>query len=330
MSDTRPADPVLPDDAVAMVALDVARRTGVLDALFDGPMPADRLGPLLSHLLVEGGMAQPDTEGHIALTPVFRAAWVDARDDLDARLAFQRRALADLVTRLEALCYDVPAFMSGSATFGLFRYDRAMTEAPDDLAHTRHWVAYVEALSRHEAPALVPLVDLAGADRMLEIGGNTGVMAEALLAAWPGLQAVVMDLPAVCAMGRARAGDVPGLSFVAGDMREIDWRDAAGPVDAVLFKSVLHDWTDADALDLLDRAVAAVPPGGRVIVAERGPVAAEVGQGLRAGDAANIVFAPFFRDPAFYEAALSRRGCTVTRTDLRLDMAWHIVTAVTA
>lgn len=330
MNDAPLSDPFLPADALALVALDVARRTGVLDALFDGPEPVDALGSLLCHLLIEGGVAQADHAGRIMLTPDFHAAWATARGDLAERLTFQRRALADIITRLDSLCFDVPAFIAGSATFSLFRYDRAMTETPEDLAHTRRWVAYVEALSRYEAPALVPLVDLTHAARMLEVGGNTGVMAEALLAAYPGLEAVVMDLPAVCAMGKARAGGVPGLSFVAADARAVDWRDAAGPVDTVLFKSVLHDWPDIDALSLLDRAVAAVPPGGRVIVAERGSISAEAGRGLRASDAANIVFAPFFRDPAFYQHALSERGCVVTRSDLRLDMAWHVVTAVKA
>lgn len=330
MSDRQPFDPFLPADAMAIVALDVARRTGLLDALFDRPQPVDALGPILCHLLVEGGVARSDHAGQIALAADFHAAWVNARGDLAERLAFQRCALADMIIRLETLCFDVPAFIAGSATFGLFRYDRAMTETPEDLSHTRRWVAYVEALSRHEAPALTPLIDLTGAARVLEIGGNTGVMAEALLSTYPELEIVIMDLPAVCALGMERAGSVQGLSFVAADARTADWREAAGPVDAVLFKSVLHDWPEVEAVAMLDRAIAAVPQGGRVIVAERGPMTAQAGQGLRASDASNLVFAPFFRDPAFYQKVLYERGCAVTRADLRLDMAWHVVTAVKA
>lgn len=323
-------DPPLPACALALVALDVARRTGRLDALFYGPQPEAALGTILAHFLTEGGVARRLDGDQIALVPAFRDAWAGAREDLAARLSFQRRALADIVTSMERLCFDVPAFMADSSTFRLFRYDRAMTEKSEDLAHTRRWVAYVEALSRHEAPSLAALIDLGGASRLLEIGGNTGVMAEALLAAYPGLEAVVMDLPGVCALGRMRAGGVAGLSFVSADARWADWRVTAGLVDAVLFKSVLHDWPEADAAGFLDRAVATVPRGGRVIVVERGPVTAETGQGLRATDAANAVFAPFFRDPDFYERALTDRGCTVKRAGVRLDMAWHIVTGVRA
>lgn len=42
-----------------------------------------------------------------------------------------------------------------------------------------------------------------------------------------------------------------------------------GPVDAVLLKSVLHDWDDGDAVRILRRACDALAAGGRVLVVER-------------------------------------------------------------
>ena len=85
---------------------------------------------------------------------------------------------------LDEMVFDLPAFMERSATFRLFRYDMAEGTTSEHLNATRPWVDYVEALSRSESPHLVPLINLREGDRILEIGGNTGRMSEALISTY--------------------------------------------------------------------------------------------------------------------------------------------------
>ncbi|TVQ58421.1 MAG: hypothetical protein EA355_02000 [Rhodobacteraceae bacterium] len=107
-----------------------------------------------------------------------------------------------------------------------------------------------------------------------------------VLARAPGAEAVVVDLPAVCALGRAHVVGHPlarRLRIVAADARH---DPLPGPADMVLFKAVRHDWPEAGASGLIDRAVALLAPGGSVALCERGPLRPDDPRPgfLRAGD----------------------------------------------
>ena len=89
------------------------------------------------------------------------------------------------------------------------------------LTATKPWVDYVSTLTRAEAPALVPLIDIPQGALVLEPGGNSGAFARALIPVLHPTRHVVFDLPAVCALGQQR-GTMPALSFAPGDMRHDD------------------------------------------------------------------------------------------------------------
>jgi hypothetical protein len=244
-----------------------------------------------------------------------------------ARLSFLRSACRDVALFGDLIFADPDAFMAQSETFSLFNYHLARDLSEGAIEATRPWVAYVSNLTRTEAPFLVPLITVAEGAQVLEPGGNSGVFARALIDTFHPLQYVVMDLPAVCALGRDR-GAVPGLSFVAADMRKGDWRTAAGfAPDVILFKSVLHDWPEAEAGNLLTEALRALAPGGQIVIAERTAF-----RGMTGGtsmDYANLVFAAFYRDPDLYQAMLQRLApdlaVTVSRTVI--DTEWFVLTA---
>jgi cyclopropane fatty-acyl-phospholipid synthase-like methyltransferase len=66
------------------------------------------------------------------------------------------------------------------------------------------------------AAALAARLPLAGVRRLLDLGGGSGVMSQALLRAHTGLEAVVVDIPSVCAVGErlaAEAGLASRLRF---------------------------------------------------------------------------------------------------------------------
>lgn len=309
----------LPEDAfitqfLGAMALDHALRGGVIDALARG----ERVPPgTLAVLLRSAGVLDGDS-----LSPDFAHMLSTRREILEQKLTFLRMVAADITLGLDDLLGNLPAFMAQSRTFGFFDYERALTTSPSAIAATRKWVDYVTALSRAEAPLLAPALPLNGATRLLEIGGNSGVMAKAVLDLSPQLQCVIMDLPSVCVIGSENPH--PRLTFAPGDARKDPWPLVAGAApDVILFKSVLHDWPEEDAHLMLARAAKHVAPGGQVIVCERGPIADGP---MPFSMAANLVFAPFYRDPGFYLDAFASLGIGDAATsDIALEMVFHII-----
>lgn len=310
------AGPAYPEDPwlerfTTAAALRAALRMKLLDRLAEGPLPAAEArasGPsmdiLLEILEADGVLAQADET--LRLTPAFAAVFAARGPALDARLAFLALAARDLLSDPAAVFADLPRHMANSETFALYRYDLAMQDDAEGRAAARPWVEHVCALTEAEAPRLVPALPLPEAGRLLEIGGNAGEMALAVLAARPALEVEVLDLPAVCGLGRERTRGRPGadrLRFRPGDARRDAW---PSPVDAVLFKSVLHDWPAEDAERMLALARRAAAPGAPVIVTERGPVRGGADAPFHL--AADLVFAPFFRPPEAYAEMMERAG----------------------
>ena len=325
------------DDFVGLVALITAEECGLLTQLIEGPVALQdfRLprtqGPLLIAMMEKSGLLIKRLDDRFALVPYLAAMPEREIAALIVRAKFTLMATRDMLDGRRAFFSDPRGFMEGARTYGFFCYDRAHGTKLSNIQDTEAWVAYVTALSESEAPILAPHIPLDGCGAMLEIGGNTGVFALALLNRLPNLRAAILDLPAVCEIGRKYVEGEPNadrLSFHAGDARKEKWPDVAGhQVDAVCFKSVLHDWDDTSAKEMIAKAALILPPGGRVIVCERGQVEA----GLECSGisiAANLVFAPFYRAPDWYEAFFRELGLTVLpRQTVRLDMDFHIVTA---
>jgi hypothetical protein len=320
------------DDIPSLLALRAGLNTGVLLLLLNGPvsradigvqtsLPSGGLDTLLG-LFRQCGIAGQEG-GRWHLTPAMQALMAADPDALKRRADFVALAACDVLMHGDSLLSDPQAFQRAAATFRFFRYDRALGTGAAHLEDTAPWAEYVSDLTAREGPDLVPLIPLEGVDHLLEVGGNTGVFARGLLERHAGLRATVLDLPAVCHFGARRLPEALAnrLAFLAGDARKIEW--PAG--DAVLFKSVLHDWTEDAAQQMLNKAAQHVPVGGRVIICERGPIEAEpVMRGASA--AANLVFAQYYRSPAFYEQALEEAGLRLlARRSVTLDMAFHVV-----
>jgi demethylspheroidene O-methyltransferase len=103
---------------------------------------------------------------------------------------------------------------------------------------------------------------------LLDVGGGDGSFLRAAAARWPRLELRLFDLPAVVERARPRfaaAGLERRTQLHGGDFR----RDAlpAG-ADLVSLVRVLHDHDDDVVLRILRAVAAALPPGGRVLIAE--------------------------------------------------------------
>ncbi|MDO0935386.1 methyltransferase [Streptomyces sp. DG2A-72] len=109
--------------------------------------------------------------------------------------------------------------------------------------------------------------------KVTDVGGGDGTLLAAVLDAHPRLTGVLYDTAE--GLGQARKtlqqhGLMERCSLIAGDF----FRSVPEGSDLYLIKSVLHDWTDEQAVTILSRCREVLPPGGRVLIVE--PVLPEV------------------------------------------------------
>jgi ubiquinone/menaquinone biosynthesis C-methylase UbiE len=130
-----------------------------------------------------------------------------------------------------------------------------------------------------QAADIAALVDLRGARRLVDVAGGTGVFAVAFVRANPDLRAVVFDLPEIVPITTryiADAGLSTRVTAVAGNLVA----DEIGrDFDVAFLSAILHSFPPEENRRIIEKAVRAVVPGGRVVVQEflvdgdrRGPV----------------------------------------------------------
>jgi SAM-dependent methyltransferase len=118
------------------------------------------------------------------------------------------------------------------------------------------------------APKIVPLIDLGGRRRLLDLGGGPGTYAIHFCRQNPALEAVVYDLPSTRPFAEktiASFGLSDRISFVAGDF---DLEEIPGRYDVAWLSHVLHGEGPEGCAVMLSKAVAALEPGGMLLVQE--------------------------------------------------------------
>ena len=221
---------------VLLVAL---RAMGLLDGTGAGPTGLTRLAR--DHLVPGGEFYAGD---YVAL--VAEAAGVKA-----------------LVERLRS---NAPSASRPDDPGVAYIFRDGIESAMDHEAPARRLTLALAGRSRIVGPALAANYPLAGARRLLDVGGGSGLYAVALLRANPSLRAVIWDRAEVLKVARESAnryGVADRTEFVAGDM----FADPLpGGCDVMLLSNVLHDWDVPECNRLLSRLAPALPPGGRALI----------------------------------------------------------------
>jgi demethylspheroidene O-methyltransferase len=118
------------------------------------------------------------------------------------------------------------------------------------------------------AADVIDAYDFSQHRRMLDIGGGEGRFVRSVAAAVPGLALGMFDLPAVA----ARAASAFANEGLEGRIATHGGDFLAGPIpagyDLITLVRVLHDHDDRPAAHLLRNIRAALPPGGRLVIAE--------------------------------------------------------------
>ncbi len=118
----------------------------------------------------------------------------------------------------------------------------------------------LRSYARHDYAEVCRAFDLRGDEHVIDAGGGLGVLAQWIIDAYPSAAVTVLERPEVVAMA-------PPESMVrwrSGSLLE-PWEVEA---DAVVLSRVLHDWDDAEALQILCHARATLSHGGCLYVVE--------------------------------------------------------------
>jgi hypothetical protein len=252
-------------------ALAAAAMLGVPDLLAAGPRPlaelAERtgadpgaLGRVMRLLAAEGVFAERE-DGTYALTALGEVL----RSDIPGSMS------AWAIMNAEGV-YGAFAGIGHSVATGEPAFERVYG-APlfDHLGrHPELAAVFNKAMgdfSHHATSAAAHAYDFSGIERLVDIGGGDGSLLEAVLARHAGVRGVLLELPHVAELTRARLAGV-GLGdrcdVVVGDFFE----SVPAGADAYALSWILHDWNDEHALTILRNCRAAIAPHGRLLVIE--------------------------------------------------------------
>lgn len=122
-------------------------------------------------------------------------------------------------------------------------------------------------LTRLAAFDIARAYDFAGM-RVMDVGGGYGELLAQILTVYPSARGVLFDMPHAISKardhlaGRSLAGR---CEFVAGDF----FASVPSGADIYLMKTVIHDWPDEKARDILRTCRRAMPSGARLLIIER-------------------------------------------------------------
>jgi len=244
---------------------------GVLRRLYEhGAQCAEALGRAcgvpperMAHLVQAGaalGLLKRRRDGRFALAR--RGAALLGVPGLEAMIRHHRAFYADMA--------DPVALLRGEGETELARFWPYVLGARGEIAPE---VAerYSDLMAQSQglvAEDVLRMVRFKGVRCLMDVGGGSGAFLAAVARAYPGLGLRLFDLPEVMPEAARRLG-AAGLSGRV-DLCGGSFRDEALPkgADAISLIRVLYDHADDTVADLLAKCHAALPPGGRLIVAE--------------------------------------------------------------
>lgn len=124
------------------------------------------------------------------------------------------------------------------------------------------------AMSSVIGPAVAAAYDFGQWESITDVGGGNGILLASILKAHPKLRGVLADLQHVLERARQR-GYLAGELQSRAKMLECDFfREVPAGTRAYVMKSVIHDWNDEKARQILMNCRRAVPGDGALLLVE--------------------------------------------------------------
>ncbi|HIU18326.1 MAG TPA: methyltransferase [Candidatus Avidesulfovibrio excrementigallinarum] len=244
-------------------ALHAAVELDVFTPLRDGPMTIADLGVRLNcsprgikaliPALCALSLLQKNGES-VALTPVARECLCRGEEGYIGHIINHHRQLMPGWARLGQ------AVRKGAPT------RERMSFAEDD--EREHFLMGMYNMASVRADRVLKAVDFSGRHCLLDLGGGPGAYAVRFCQANPGLQAVIFDLPTSRRFAEQvvrKSGLEARISFAPGNFFEDPLPEG---VDVVWMSHILHGTGDAEARQLVAKAMALLPPGGQILIQE--------------------------------------------------------------
>lgn len=253
-------------------AIYVAARLGIAELLREGPSSVNELaaatkanphalGRLLIALSTIGLCSRLD-EDRYALTEM--GAALDDRADH----SFKDWAIFEGEMLYRSWSGLLETIMTGRTAAQLQGEDSSfdlMSRSPEKV---RIFNAAMADLTRFVTTHLLAAYDFGRFSHILDVGGGSGQLIVSLTKAYPNLRATALDLPR-CAEAATdhfrRQGVADRASFLAGDFFQV----IPAIADAIVLKSVIHDWDDERSCVILRNCRAALPASGVLLLIER-------------------------------------------------------------
>jgi SAM-dependent methyltransferase len=250
----------------------VAARLGLAELLSYGPQTPGKLakatgaderalGRLLTALSTIGICSRTGEDSY-ALTEVGACLDSAAEQSLKGWAIFEAEMLSK---SWSGMLDSVMTGKTAAELQGLANSFDLMGRTPENV--DKFNVAMTE-LTRLVTPDILRSYDFSGVSHLMDVGGGSGELLGAIAQQNRKLRGTVFDLPR-CAEAASRHLQQIGVSdrveFVAGDF----FKSVPAIADAIILKSVIHDWNDARSILILRNCRQALPNGGKLLLAER-------------------------------------------------------------
>jgi len=212
--------------------------------------------------LADMGVFAETAEGRFANTDVSAYMRTDATPSLrDMILILNDDALLQGWQQLPAALHSGASSFAAANGMSFFHYIAA------DPTRSATMGKFMAGIYGPEGPKIAAGYTFGRFTTLIDIGGGQGHILAEILQQHPALQGALFDLPPTADVARqflAGQGLSHRCDVVAGDFLQAVPRG----YDAYLIKSVLHDWDDEHAVQILRQCRDAMPSHGRVVVME--------------------------------------------------------------
>lgn len=249
-------DSAKPDKILELI--DAFRRSKTMFAavklgIFDGSRPADHKAlPRLLDACVALGLLDKRDGTYVNTSIADKYLRRESPDSVVGYINYSNEALYPMWGHLEdAIREGTPRWNRTFATEGgIFRGFFRTDESKRDFLDGMH------GFGQLSSPAVAAAFDLSRFHRLVDLGGASGHLAQAVRERYPQMEALVFDLPEVAQL-------YPGT--IAGDF----FTDPLPQADLYSLGRILHDWSDEKITRLLAKIHAALPQGGGLLIAEK-------------------------------------------------------------
>ena len=120
--------------------------------------------------------------------------------------------------------------------------------------------------TRGDLPAILAAYDFSGFGKIVDVGGGQGALLRGILERYPHATGVLCDVPSVV----AEASEISGTAvaerceYVGADI----FQSVPHGADAYILKAIVHDWSDAQALQILRNCRQAIREAGKILLIE--------------------------------------------------------------